>query len=40
VGTKKLREAIERGDTVDAIVEADAAAIEAFKAQRKPALLY
>jgi uncharacterized protein YbbC (DUF1343 family) len=40
VGTKTLREAIERGDTADAIVEADAAAIEAFKAKRKPALLY
>ncbi len=40
VGTKTLREAIERGDTVDAIVEADAAAIEAFKTKRKPALLY
>ena len=40
VGTRKLREALERGDTVEAIVQADAAAIEAFKAQRKAALLY
>jgi uncharacterized protein YbbC (DUF1343 family) len=40
VGTKKLREALERGDAVDAIVESDATAIEAFRAERKPALLY
>jgi len=40
VGTRKLREALERGDTVEAIVQADAAAIEAFRAERKPALLY
>jgi len=40
VGTRKLREALERGDTVEAIVRADAAAIEAFRAERKPALLY
>lgn len=40
VGTKKLREALERGDDVDKIVQADAAAIEAFKEKRKPALLY
>jgi uncharacterized protein YbbC (DUF1343 family) len=40
VGTKKLREALERGDLVDAIVASDAAAIEAFKAERKPILLY
>jgi uncharacterized protein YbbC (DUF1343 family) len=40
LGTRKVREALERGDTVEAIVQADAAAIEAFKAQRKSALLY
>jgi uncharacterized protein YbbC (DUF1343 family) len=40
VGTRKLREALERGDGVDAIVKADAAAIEAFRERRKPALLY
>lgn len=40
VGTRKLREALERGDAVEAIVQADAAAAEAFRAERKPALLY
>jgi uncharacterized protein YbbC (DUF1343 family) len=40
VGTRKLREALERGDTVEAIVQADAAGIEAFRTERKPALLY
>ena len=40
VGTRKLREALERGDSVDAIVKADAAAIDAFRERRKPALLY
>jgi uncharacterized protein YbbC (DUF1343 family) len=40
VGTRKLREALERGDTAEAIVQADAATIEAFRAERKPALLY
>ena len=40
VGTRKLRAALEKGDSVDAIVQADAAAIEAFKEKRKPSLLY
>jgi uncharacterized protein YbbC (DUF1343 family) len=40
VGTRKLREALERGDSVDKIVQADAAAIDAFKDRRKAALLY
>ena len=40
VGTRTLREALERGDTVEAIVQSDAKAIEAFRAERKPALLY
>jgi len=40
VGTRRLREALERGDAADAIVQADAGAIEVFKTQRKAALLY
>jgi uncharacterized protein YbbC (DUF1343 family) len=40
VGTRKLREALERGDSVDKIVQADAAAIDAFKERRKASLLY
>jgi uncharacterized protein YbbC (DUF1343 family) len=40
VGTKKLREALEKGDTVDAIVEADTAAIETFRKERRESLLY
>jgi uncharacterized protein YbbC (DUF1343 family) len=40
VGTRKLREALEKGDSADAIVQADAAAIEAFREKRKPSLLY
>jgi uncharacterized protein YbbC (DUF1343 family) len=40
VGTRTLREALEKGDSVDAIVQADAAAIAAFKERRKSALLY
>jgi len=40
VGTRKLREALEKGETVDAIVEADAPAIEAFRKERREALLY
>jgi uncharacterized protein YbbC (DUF1343 family) len=40
VGTRTLREALERGDAVEAIVQSDAKAIEAFRAERKPALLY
>jgi uncharacterized protein YbbC (DUF1343 family) len=40
VGTRSLREALERGDTVEAIVQADAGPIEVFKTQRKAALLY
>ena len=40
VGTKRLRAAIERGDSVDAIVAADAAAIAEWKRTRKSALLY
>jgi uncharacterized protein YbbC (DUF1343 family) len=40
VGTKKLRAALERGDTVEAIVAADADAIAAYRKDRLKALLY
>jgi uncharacterized protein YbbC (DUF1343 family) len=40
VGTKRLREAIERGDSVAAIEAAEAPAIAAFRETRQPALLY
>jgi uncharacterized protein YbbC (DUF1343 family) len=40
VGTKKLRAALERGDTVEAIVAADTDAIAAFRKDRLKALLY
>jgi uncharacterized protein YbbC (DUF1343 family) len=40
VGTKSLRAAIDRGDAVDAIVAADAPAIERFRRSRSASLLY
>ena len=40
VGTKKLRAALERGDTVEAIVAADTDAIAAYRKDRLKALLY
>ena len=40
VGTRKLREAIERGDPVEAIVAADLPAIEGFRKARQKSLLY
>jgi uncharacterized protein YbbC (DUF1343 family) len=40
VGTRRLRMSIERGDGVDAIVAADADAIERFRRERRSALLY
>lgn len=40
VGTKRLRQAIERGDGVAEIVASDAAAIAQWKKERQPALLY
>jgi len=40
VGTKKLRAALDRGDAVDAIVAADAAAIAKYREERLKALLY
>jgi uncharacterized protein YbbC (DUF1343 family) len=39
-GTRKLRAAIDRGDSVDAIVAADLPAIEAFRKARQKSLLY
>jgi uncharacterized protein YbbC (DUF1343 family) len=39
-GTRKLREALEKDLAVDAIVEADAPAIEAFRKERREALTY
>jgi uncharacterized protein YbbC (DUF1343 family) len=40
VGTRKLREALERGDSVDAIVAADAPAIADWRRARAASLLY
>ena len=40
VGTRKLREALERGDSVQAILDADAAAIAAYRRERATSLLY
>jgi len=40
VGTRRLREAIERGDTLDAIVKSDATAQAEWRRQREKALLY
>jgi uncharacterized protein YbbC (DUF1343 family) len=40
VGTRKLREAVERGDSVDAILKADDADIATFRERRKAVLLY
>ena len=40
LGTRSVREALERGDSVEAILKADEAAIAAFRADRQPALLY
>lgn len=40
VGTRKLREALERGDSVQTILAVDAPAIEAYRRERIPALLY
>jgi len=39
-GTKAVRAAIERGDSVDAILAAEAPAIERWRAERKASLLY
>jgi uncharacterized protein YbbC (DUF1343 family) len=40
VGTKRLREAIERGESVEAIVRSDADSIARWRREREPALLY
>ena len=40
VGTRRLRLALERGDSVEAILAADRPAIEAFEHDRREALLY
>jgi len=40
LGTSRPRTALERGDSVEAIVQADAAAIAAFREARQSALLY
>ncbi len=40
VGTRGVRESLERGWTVERILAADEPAIEAFRRARKPALLY
>ena len=40
VGTRSVRAAIDRGDTVDAIVAASAAAVEEFRRTRRASLLY
>ncbi len=40
VGAPRLREALERDETVEAILAADRAAIDAFRHERVPALLY
>lgn len=40
LGTRRVREALERGDTVEAILKADQPGIDAFRKDRAPALLY
>lgn len=40
LGTRRVREALERGDSARAVVAADAVAIEAFRRNRRAALLY
>lgn len=40
LGTRRVREALERGDSVEAILKADGPAIEAFRKDRVTALLY
>jgi uncharacterized protein YbbC (DUF1343 family) len=40
LGTRSVREALDRGETVEAIVERDAAAAAAFRRERQGALLY
>ena len=40
MGTSSLREALDRGDSVESILAADATAVEAFRRERQAALLY
>ena len=40
LGTKSVREALQRGETVDAILKRDEPAIEAFRREREAILLY
>lgn len=40
LGTRRVREALRRGDTVEAVLRADGPGIEAFRVERKGALLY
>jgi uncharacterized protein YbbC (DUF1343 family) len=40
LGTRRVREALERGDSVEAILKADAPAIEAWRKERAASLLY
>jgi uncharacterized protein YbbC (DUF1343 family) len=40
VGTRLVREALERGDSVEAILAGDGPALTAFARERKAALLY
>jgi uncharacterized protein YbbC (DUF1343 family) len=40
VGTRRLRAALERGDSIDAIVAADAPDLEAYRRDRASSLLY
>jgi uncharacterized protein YbbC (DUF1343 family) len=40
VGTRRLRQALERGDSIEAILHADAKGIAAFERERRAALLY
>jgi uncharacterized protein YbbC (DUF1343 family) len=40
LGTSRVREALDRGDTVDAILEQDAAALAAYRKERGSALIY
>ena len=40
LGTRRVRQALERGDSVEAILKADGPAIEAFRKDRVAALLY
>ena len=40
LGTRRVRRALERGDSVDAVLAADESGVETFMRDRKPILLY